>query len=209
MRLNRFLHSLWESGRVQVDRELEISDKELRDCLPLLQNYEKNARLDHPEGLPAFDEETSLKSLSLLYHICQLAANRDFSENLVSEVFSTVRFDEPHTPESAWSADIIFQHLPGVLKIASRLSKDDILCRKIKELAAIFPLSSVGIVTENIIDDFLFSCEPLKIIYLNRIIERQAEDRLNDRIVNAAEEKLGGHKGLCGMLDRFKREQTV
>ena len=56
MRLNRFLHSLWESGRVQVDRELEISRKELQECLPLLQNYEKNARLNYPEGLPQFSE---------------------------------------------------------------------------------------------------------------------------------------------------------
>ena len=208
MRLNRFIHSLWESGRVQVDRELDISQKELLDSLPLLQNYEKNARLDLPEGLPSFNESTALSALKLLYNICQFTVNRDFSEELMLKTLNEVRFSEPETPETAWSADLLFRHLPSIYKLASRLSKNDPLCLKMTELGVSFPLSSVGMETENVRDGFLMNCQPLKIMYLNRIIERQAEDRMNEKILKAVEEKLGGHRELCTMLDRFKREQT-
>jgi hypothetical protein len=211
MRLTNFLKELWETGSASVDRDLEFTDKELEDCHSLLIHYEKNARLNVPENLPGFNVGMAVHAVQLFYNISQMVVNRDFSENLIDECFSRVeKFEDEKDLTTVWSVDLIFQHLPSLLKIAKNLSEGDSLCQRIIELSENFPLSSVGIPLKKCHDGFLFENSSLTIIYLNRIIENQAVDRLtNEKTYNILMETLGQHSTLCkDLLVKFNREDT-
>ena len=209
MRLNKFLLELSEAGEVTVDRKLEISAEELDACIPILKSLEKSARLNAPSGLPKFNEKTASTALKIFYNICQMMVNRDFSENLINNTFNQLEeLPDPASLETVWSVDVVFRYLPDIFRMSTKLSKGDPLCDKIVDLAKRFPFSTPGIKIDDCVDAYLVENDALKIIYMNRIIESEAVDRLvNADTKLAIEEKLGNQQQLCqNLMEKSERE---
>src|SRR6185503_2575435 len=51
----------------------------------------------------------------------------------------------PRGAEADWSADLTLRHLPKLFQLARHLSNADPLLQQMKQIAAAWPLSSVGV----------------------------------------------------------------
>jgi hypothetical protein len=85
----------------------------------------------------------------------------------------------PRDLTTEYSVDLIFQFLPDVYTLASRLGPRDPLIDALVRLAREWPLSAVGIPFGEPLVEIAFASSPaLMRIYADRVTERCAKDRL-------------------------------
>jgi hypothetical protein len=110
-----------------------------------------------------------------------------------------VACSEPRCPETDWSADLVFRHLPKLFELARHLSNGDPLVRQMKRVAADWPLSSVGIPgLENLQLGSFIGHAALSRIYADRIIAAGDITRLGDpQVDDLLRADLGFHRELA------------
>ena len=120
---------------------------------------------------------------------CQAAAFRDLEAGQLGE------FLGESCPAGAaatrhYSADLVIQFLPDLIKLTEHVSPGDPLVKILREWANLWPLSSVGIPgvepksLGGIVDH-----PTLLTYYVDRVISRQDVSRLDDPTVRAAVER--------------------
>jgi MoxR-vWA-beta-propeller ternary system domain bpX4 len=191
-----FLRSLMAEGRPVVTPEPTVRlDSE---SVELIAEIYFRAQQELGLETPAFCKATAGWAAILLYKVCQFIACRDIGEDEISAAFA-VPCPEPRGPETDWSADLFFRHLPAVCGFARRLSHSDPLNRHLKELAAHWPLSSVGIPELAELDLNSFLEHPaLRRLYADRILLKEDRSRLgNPRLDDVLRADLGQHSELA------------
>jgi hypothetical protein len=167
------------------------------------------ARSELALACPSFQAHAALWAARILYHLCQFTACRDIGPE---QIHATCRVPcpAPHNPETAWSVDLSFRHLPDVYRLA-HLSQADPLVEELKELAAAWPLSSVGLpgLSKPAVDSFI-EHESLRRLYADRIVasgdtSRVGYDPRVDQILRA---DLGIHQQLAPDLARRLQPTT-
>ena len=109
----------------------------------LLRFYERDC-YNMPGTAPAFQADAALWAATYLYRTIQFMLMRELDEKMMDE--HLVIYKEPLQPASVYSADLVLRFLPDVFSLAKSLSPDDPLVLRMKQMAAVFPLSSVPIV---------------------------------------------------------------
>jgi MoxR-vWA-beta-propeller ternary system domain bpX4 len=196
-----FLKSLVQEGRAAVS--VQPLPHQTDDALSVLKDLDAHARNELALDLPAFSAATALWSARLFYQLCRFTVCRDLGEKEIVAVCSVV-CPEPRTPETDWSADQVLRHLPMLFQLARHLSNADPLLLRMKEIAAAWPLSSVGIAgLENLQLDSFVDHPGLRRLYAERIIASGDTSRLGDARVNdLLRADLGLHHDLAPSIAR-------
>ena len=197
--LGDFIKSLAEEGCAVVGSSpLEERDDSAPSALSQL---DECARAELGLTAPEFSPSAALWAARLFYHLCQFTVCRDLGEDAVTAA-CTVPCPEPRSPSTDWSADLTLRHLPRIFQLARHLSSADPLIQRIKEIAAAWPLSSVGIpeLEKLNVDSFVVH-DALRRLYADRIIEHTDTSRLGDaRVDDALRADLGLHRDLAPAL---------
>lgn len=161
----------------------------------LKQVYNTNC-LEMPYHAPVFDPGAALWAAQFLYHATQLVLLRDLDETVINQYLQS--YPGEISAAAIYSADLVFRHMGGLLKLSSGLAPDDPLVKRLKETMAAWPFSSVGMNIEpDVSTEIIFADNSLKYAYLDRIIQHKDHARLKgDPETNTFKEIMGMHQAL-------------
>lgn len=177
-----FIQTLVNEGRPVISAQASRVDDS--DVLPLLKQMDEFAREELALELPAFSPATAHWAARLFYHLCRPVLCREIPAEEI-KARSGIPCPEQRSPETDWSADLTLRHLSRLLTLANQLSNADPLVEQIKQIAAAWPLSSVGIAGLGELQLSSFIDHPaLRRLYADRIISAGDTTRLGDLRVN-------------------------
>ena len=201
MSLSLFLTNLFDNGTVQVSKAREIPPGEREAAQRLLTEFERVFRLTLAAEPPPLDAGLAGAAARTLYRLCQCLAHRELmpDDMLVREERLP---QHPRTAGDHYSADLALRFLPDIWRLAKEAAEGDPLVTTIRELAARWPLSSVGIPDlPALAIDGIAEHPALLALYVDRIIERRDRSRLGDpRIREAFLTAIGAHRELAPEL---------
>lgn len=193
------IQSLVSEGRAAVS--VHPSEGPDTDALPLLEHLDSLARSEHVLPLPAFSPAAALWGARIFHQLCRFVVCRDIGEDRVSAACA-VPCTERRCPQTDWSVDLTLHHLPKLFQLARHLSNADPLIGHMKQIAATWPLSSVGIAgRENMRLDSFIDDPALLRLYADRIIAAGDRSRLGDPVVDdLLRADLGIHHELAPVI---------
>src|SRR2546430_17236447 len=138
--LGSFLQALAHEGRIIVSPEPICAADEF--AAAIVHELNRRAQSELAGEPPGFSSETALWAANLLYQICQFVVCREIGEDQIAAAFAN-EGPVARGPEADWSADLVFRHLPALIRLAQQLSNGDPLVQELKKVARAWPLSSV------------------------------------------------------------------
>jgi hypothetical protein len=181
MELTNFIRQLVNEGTVPVqDLIADFPEADEVETSKLLHKFYQEDILEMPLKAPGFDEAAALWATKYFYTAVQLTVLRDVEETAIHEKLKPYEGDI--SAAAMYSADLVFRHLPSLLRLAKGLAPADVLVTAIIKTLENWPYSAAGVQLEEIKNEaIIFSDASLKISYLDRLI--QAGDR--SKIENA------------------------
>lgn len=194
-----FLKALVEDGRAVVQSPARLGDAP--DAVDVVRQLDLIARAELSLETPHFSQEPAIWGARFFYQLCQFTVCRDIGEEQINLALS-VPCPQPRRPETDWAADLTLRHLPKLFQLARHLSQADPLVQKIKQIAATWPLSSVGIPgLEKLQIESFIEHPALCRLYADRIAAAEDASRLNDpRVESVLRADLGFHHELAPVL---------
>ena len=175
----------------------------------VLRQIDEHSRNGLTLDLPPFSAATALWAAQLFYQLCQFTVCRDIGEAGIKAACG-ISCPEPRGPAVDWSADLTLRHLPKLFQLARHLSHVDPLIGQMKQIAAEWPLSSVGIPgLENLNPGSFIDHPGLRRLYADRIFTTEDASRLGDlRIDSQLRSDLGEHRDLAPAIAAKLLETT-
>lgn len=218
--LASFLAELFDSGSPKVAPPSEVARSPYGDisqnhaAAEVLRQFEKEWRREFPGDAPPYREQVALWGAEVFFRACQCFLHRELDETYVRETLG-IPCPKEDVVTSAYSADLTFRFLPDLIRFARAASSDDPLTQMLLALAIDWPFSSVGVEppenapprTELI--ESICVHRGMRTLYVDRILTREAHDRINVPVVQTAVlEAIGDYGGaLCP--DFLKRNPNV
>ncbi|MCC6460564.1 MAG: hypothetical protein IT260_08850 [Saprospiraceae bacterium] len=196
MKLTRFISQLLEEGRATVNGDLSpVEPNDWRAAKARLLEFYEEDLLEMPGNAPEFDAETALWAALYIYNALQLTILRDINTETVDQLLSPG--PQATSADAVYSADLMLRYLPQLLGLAKGLSPQDIVVTKLKETAALWPFSSVGLETGPELPDvqLLLAHPSLRYAYADRIIARQDKSRAHQAGVSELVAEVLGSYG--------------
>ncbi len=197
MSLSKFTADLLRNGNVLVANEILpfYKDDELLTT-ELLQQFYKHDMVELPGLAPQFDNEAALWGIKLMYRSVQFIILRSESDEVINAHFNF--YEKQLNAGVIYSADLSLRFLPDIFRFAQALAPEDILVKKLKQLASQWPLSSVGVELDNAIilnENVIVENLSMRTLYVDRIIEHKDYKRLKHlKIKEAVLAVLGNYK---------------
>lgn len=191
-----FFTELFESGRVSVLTEpLPELDSEVD---AVLVSAEKVAAMNLAGTTPDFSLVTARWAALLFYRACQFVICRDIDAKTIQQLLQE-KCPEAHSPQTDYSADLVFQYLPDVIGMTRAIASGDPLLQQLLAVAREWPLSTVGVPDVGPVEVQAFiGHSGLRQLYADRIIARRDVARLGEPMVDlAVREALGAFPDLC------------
>lgn len=201
--MKQFLEQLFTTGEVSVLPPGTAFDI-LEDVDPEILRFDRAARLALASQAPELDLEVAAWAASLLAESARLAIAREMGPKQIEEIF-TRECPRRRSPEVDYSADLFLRYVPDLLKWVQRLASDDPLVARLRQVAADWPLSSVGIKELMVVGDLApFIEHPgLRQLYVDRILSTGDIGRLKDeRVARAVRAALGAYPDLSPVVSR-------
>lgn len=192
------MSALFEHGRVAVTHPQEhVPREELTLAGQMLTQRAEAAVLEFPGQPPPLDLAVALWAALVVYRGCQLAVYRELDEGAIDELLLPA-CPAAETASRHYSADLAFVFLLDLIRQARAAAADDPLVGRLRELAAQWPLSSVGVSDlepQNVAE---IAADPgLLRQYVDRILAKKDWSRLKHPAVRAAaQQALGMHTAL-------------
>lgn len=150
------------------------------DVGPVLREWDERVRAEVAFTAPAYDERAALWAAGVFYRTCQMSVDREPGEVLVRKVLAEP-CPVPRGPATDYSVDLVFRFLPDLLRLAEQRAPGDAATDVLRSWAREWPLSSVSVTVEGATPaDEILEQPSLRRLYLDRIFERKAKDRLTD-----------------------------
>jgi hypothetical protein len=186
MELAPFINSLLYQGSVTVKSDPAIANYTDRaEVINILETYYREDILDMPANAPAFNPDAAVWAAHYLYQAVMLTVTREAGEELIHQ--RLVDFPNEKTIAIIYSADLVLRQLPHLFELAKGLAPADILVKKIRQMAAQWPLSSVGIeLEETPNDDIILANSFLRQLYIDRIIQLKDKKRIQGPSIKKA-----------------------
>jgi hypothetical protein len=201
MSLTLFLTNLLENGAVQISKAQEIPSVDKDETRRLLADFERVFRLSLAGEPPPLDVGLAGAAAQTLYRLCQCLVHREFMPQATLAQADRLP-DAPRTAGDHYSADLTLRFLPDVWRLAKEAAEGDPLVTTIRQLAGVWPLSSIGMpdLPAPAIDG-IAEHPALVALYVDRIIERRDRSRLSGpRIREAFLTAIGAHRELAPEL---------
>jgi hypothetical protein len=197
MELAPFIHSLLYQGNVTVKSDPAIANYTDRaEVINILETYYREDILDMPANAPAFVPDAAVWAAHYFYQAIMLTVTREAGEELIHE--RIVDFPNEKTAGVIYSADLVLRHLPSLFDLAKGLAPADVLVKKLKQTAATWPLSSVGIELDEIPgDETILADSFLRQLYIDRIIQLKDKKRIQGpQAIKAISETTGDYTAI-------------
>ena len=145
--------------------------------------------------------EAACWSAGMLYRACQFLVWREMDGQVVK---ASLALAGPTLVDAAAcrAVDLYFRYLPDVIALSRGVSESDPLVQGLMQLAAAWPLSSVGVrgVKPGDVTPFIQHAA-LRQLYVDRIIDHRDQSRLDDpRVRGALVQTAGAYPALLGPL---------
>jgi hypothetical protein len=192
--LANFITHLLNEGEVEVAAQIEpFTQSDWAEAAEVLQQYYDDDKLEMPFEAPQFNPLAAAWAIEYLYRAIQLAMLRELDEEQVHK--NLINFPGSVNAEAIYTVDLAFRYLPGLLQLAAGLAPDDVLVIKLKEMAARWPFSSVGMKLSEFGDiRAVLKHQSLRTAYVDRVIAARDEKRVNSaHIIELVAEALGDH----------------
>ncbi|MBO9633489.1 MAG: hypothetical protein J7578_10270 [Chitinophagaceae bacterium] len=192
MALSAFIQDLITSGEVSIAGSIDpFSDDDLQASLALLQQLYRDAAMDCPLPVPAFVPDTALAAAKYLYIAVQLTVLREEGEESIRK---NLHLPAPQHADDVFSGDLMLGYLPQLLELAQGLAPADLLVQELRQTAAEWPLSTVGIqLTAEPDHRIILSHPALKQLYADRIIQKKDKARISPPIKELILSTTGEH----------------
>jgi hypothetical protein len=196
-----YLTHLLETGRVHAALNPTDAAGAIKDLPAAITLADAAARLELPGAPPALSMPAAVWAGTIFNHACRFLVYREIGGNAVA---ATMAAPCPlaASPSVAYSVDLTFRYLPDLTALARGIAEDDPLVEGLYALARAWPLSSVGISLPTAVDVSSFIQDRcLRMLYVDRILQRKDQSRLNHPILQQAmKEAIGLHPELAGNL---------
>ncbi len=192
--LSNFLQELFEHGRIRVVAPESEGDFDTKPALELLQTTETRWRSHLPGGLPEFMPTVAVHAAIQLYRAVQFLVYRDVEPGVMEAALQPLQLG-PKTPAEHYSADVCLRYMHDVLRLSMAASENDPLNEQIRRAVKDWPLSAVGLNIEQQRDHVPFNHKALRLMYLERVLERRDTHIMNLSSVRAALRELAGANG--------------
>jgi hypothetical protein len=197
-----FLEQLFATGELTVPGSgAEFENDSFENEILL---FDTAARRGMPGMAPALDPGVAAWAATLLAGAVRLVIVRDLGEEYVSRLFET-GCPKPRSagqPGIDYSADLFLRYLPQLVDFVKRLAPGDPLVEKLREVAASWPLSSVGM--DGLVPATIgtFVGHPgLRQLYVDRIMATGDTGRVNDpAVAETILASLGAHPELSSEM---------
>jgi hypothetical protein len=198
MSLGPFIASLFQDGCVRVPTRIELTGPEISEADLILLRVEREYRQHLPHVPPELDRDAARHGATLLYHGCQLLT---LQEGNRQQIVAGLRaeFSGELTPAAHYSVDLALRFLPDLYAMARLHEQDSTVVAELQRVAALWPLSSVGMWVEVERSRCRFIQDRCLLqLYVDRVIERRDLPRLDDPVVaNLAAQALGAFPQLA------------
>lgn len=213
MGIRTFLEDLFDTGHVRVAADAPLSD-DLREADAALRAAEEIVRLDLPGDPPPFDVAAARWAACVMYRACQVLADRPAG---LAPLDAAIRRPAPDAanPAAHYSVDLTLRYLPDLIGLAGRTGDEDSFVARLRDLAAEWPLSGVGVDGIDVRNLGAITGDPsLLQLYADRVIARRDRSRLADeRARDAVRRSLGLFPelapDLAGALDSIPVETAA
>lgn len=177
MELSAFLSTLFNQSKIIVSRELhdfEQADVDL--AVELITEVYNRDVLTLPAPAPAFDAGAALWAAKSIFRSVQFLLLRDLDAELMNKWLPF--YNDKVTAASVYSADLLLRNLGSLIELGKNLAPADPLINHLRQLAAAWPFSSVGLNIEPSAEgDVILSHPSLRYAYGDRIIKKRDETR--------------------------------
>ena len=205
MRLSEFIAALQSSGRFVFETvSLTVGPEDEADAVLELESLDQRRRLQMAFEAPPVNREQASWSLIQMYRAAQLLVFRDAAED---DVRAALQIPCPGVIGAvrSYSADLGLRWLPKLHHQAKRLSPNDPLTSCLEQIAADFPLSSIGMTVGQAIPtgelDLVWNNPSLRTLYVDRVIATKDAERLrDDRVREAVADAVAHRDELCAWL---------
>ena len=117
----------------------------------------------------------------MLYRSAQLTVFRELGEDEIDRLAAQNDFGRVITPAVVYSVDVVFCHLPDLIRIVRAMNPDDPLLDVLISWCRRWPFSSVGVNGVGEIDiEPILSDRCLSLMYADRILQSEDASRLTN-----------------------------
>lgn len=172
--LTVFLTDLFQDGEVVVEGQLKpFLEADLAAAGRLLKRIYEEECVDLPFEPPGFDQAAAMWSAQFLYRAVQFALLRELDDQSIQQELEP--FQTQLTPSAIIAVDLCMRYLPDLFKLVRGLAPDDILVTYIRQTAAQWPYSAVGMgLTDGASEaTIILSDKGLRQLYLERVIDKE------------------------------------
>jgi hypothetical protein len=194
MNLTLFLENLLTTGIVEISNELQLpAEADLHASHELLFRFYQEEKMEAAGTAPEYDREAAIWAARYLYTVTQLIVDRNADASVISRVLYP--FPGKINAAAMYSADLLLRNLPSLLGLARGLAPADPLVKEMHNAACNWPLSSVGIEVEQVInEEIILENASLKQLYTDRIILAKDKKRaLRPSVQQAVFETTGAY----------------
>ena len=169
------------------------------DAAHLLREREERVREDLAGEAPPYDAGAAGWAARAFYRACQFLVDREPGEEVVRAALAPACPSAPGA-STAYSVDLVFCFLPDLLRLAEQRAPGEALTVLLRGWAREWPLSSVGAAAGDVTPgDDVLAQPALRRLYLDRIVERGAKDRLGSPALRRwIEADAGAYPELAG-----------
>ncbi|MFO1007295.1 MAG: hypothetical protein U0929_15145 [Planctomycetaceae bacterium] len=204
-RVRAFFEQLFAQGAVRVDGAELLREEEVESAVEWIIQADLQTREHWPAAPPDVDRRALTWATHQFFTAAQLTVYRQLGpveiERRLEPEFS-VRNDDA---SMAYSVDVVFRYLPDLFRIVKGMNPDDPLLAVLRRWGERWPLSSVGIVGLSEINiEPILTNRCLSLMYVDRIVEAEATDRLDHpQVRELVREAIGAFPELSPNLYRW------
>jgi len=181
MEFQLFIEGLINEGNVSINGKLSTFEpRDFEEVRQLLFAYYEEDILELPYTAPAWSEKAAIWAAKYFFQAVQFTVLRDEGKEVIEQHLKP--FPLEIRAEEIYSADLILRNLPFLFDLVKGLAPGDFLVKNLMELAKDWPYSSVGIKLEGEVNDNTILSHPsLRQVYIDRIIQKKDNSRINKR----------------------------
>jgi MoxR-vWA-beta-propeller ternary system domain bpX4 len=213
-RVRQLIEQLFVDGVVRVAGDELARDDEIEAAADGVLLAEPQMREHWPLSPPVVDRDALKWAIRQFHGAAQLAVFRQLGPEEVAKRLGDDFVVEGDAASAIYSVDLVFRFLPDLVRIVKGMNPDDPLLAQLRRWGERWPLSSVGILGLSVsgIEPILAN-RCLSMMYVDRIIEADAIDRLNHpQLQELIRGAIGAYPELSPKLYRFitaEHEATI
>ena len=204
-RVRPFFEQLFSHGVVRVEGAELLREEELDSAVEWILRSELQT-LEHWPATPPDVDRLALKwATHQFVTAAQLTVYRQLGAIEIERRLKPEFLTQEDDVSTAYSVDVVFRYLPDLFRIVKGMNPDDPLVSVLRRWGERWPLSSVGIMglSELNIEPILTN-RCLSLMYVDRIVEAEATDRLNHpQVRELVREAIGAFPELSPNLYRW------